>query len=128
MVEMAHSALATCGVIVRAGPVSEELVRRACRLAARSAATHVVTSDGQESAAATVEQARFLHGVMGGHLQVKAAGEFTELAQLVEAVEAGADRISTTFSPQLAAEFLAWQQQPAPKAAGSPADVGAAAR
>jgi deoxyribose-phosphate aldolase len=88
----------------------------------------VVTSDGSEQAGATVEQARFLHGVVGGHLQVKAAGEFTELSQLVEAVAAGAERISTTFSPQLAAEFLAWQQQPAPLAAGSPADVGAAAR
>jgi deoxyribose-phosphate aldolase len=128
VVEMAHSALATCGVIVRAGPVSDELLRRACRLAARSAAAYVVTSDGQEPAAATVERARFLHGVVGGHLQVKAAGEFTELSQLVEAVAAGADRISTAFSPQLAAEFLAWQQEPAPKTAGSPADVGAAAR
>lgn len=127
VVEMAHSALATCGVIVQAGPVSEELLRRACRLAARSAAAYVVTSDGHEPGAATVEQARFLHGVVGGHLQVKAAGEFTELSQLVEAVSAGADRISTAFSPHLAAELLAWQQ-PAPKAAGSPADVGAAAR
>ena len=128
VVEMAHSAMATCGVIVRAGPLSEELLSRACRLAARSAAAYVVTSDGSEQAGATVEQARFLHGVVGGHLEVKAAGEFTELSQLVEAVAAGAERISTTFSPQLAAEFLAWQQQPAPLTAGSPADVGAAAR
>jgi deoxyribose-phosphate aldolase len=128
VVEMAHSALATCGVIVRAGPVSEELLRRACRLAARSAAAYVVTSDGDETADATVERARFLHGVVGGHLQVKAAGDFTELSQLIDAVAAGADSISTAFSPQLAAEFQAWQQQPARKAAGSPADVGAAAR
>lgn len=128
VVEMANSALATCGVIVRAGPLSEELVRRACRLAARSAAAYVVTSDGQQTAAATIEQARLLHEVVGGHLQVKAAGEFTELSQLAEVVSAGADRISTTFSPELAAEFLAWQRQPAPKSAGSPADVGAAAR
>ncbi len=128
VVEMAHSAMATCGVIVRAGPVGDELVRRACRLAARSAAAYVVTSDGQQPAVATVEQTRFLHGVVGGHLQVKAAGEFTELAQLVEVVSAGADRISTTFSAQLAAEFAAWQPRPAPRTAGSPADVGAAAR
>ena len=126
VVEMAHSAMATCGVIVQAGPVDGELLRRACRLAARSAAAYVVTSDGRQPAAATVEQARFLHGVVGGHLQVKAAGEFTELSQLVDAVAAGADRISTSFSPQLVAEFLA--SQPAPKTAAPPADVGAAAR
>ena len=128
VVEMASSALATCGVIVGAGSVGEELVRRACRLAARSGAAYVVTSDGTASAAATVELTRFLHGVVGGHLQVKAAGELTELSQVVEAVSAGADRISTSFSPRLATEVLAWQQGPAPKATGSPADVGAAAR
>ena len=128
VVEMAHSALATCGVIVRAGSVSEEHLRRACRLAARSGAAYVVTSDGSDSAAGTVEVTRFLHGVVGGHLALKAAGELAELSQLVDLTAAGADRISTTFSPQLAAEYLAWQRQPASKSAGSPADVGAAAR
>lgn len=126
VVEMAHSAVATCGVIVRVGALSEELLRRACRLAARSGAAYVVTSDGEESPAATIELARFLHGVVGGHLQVKAAGEFTEPSELAEVVAAGADRVSTTFSPRLAAEFLALQRQPAPK--GPRADVGAAAR
>jgi deoxyribose-phosphate aldolase len=128
VVEMANSALATCGVIVGAGPVGEELVRRACRLAARSGAAYVVTSDGSATAADTVERAHFLHGVVGGHLQVKAAGELDDLSQVVEAFTAGADRISTSFSPQLAAEVLAWQRGPAPRATESPADVGAAAR
>jgi deoxyribose-phosphate aldolase len=128
VVEMAHSALATCGVIVRAGPLSEELLRRACRLAARSGAAYVVTSDGEDSASTTLEVSHLLHGVIGGHLQLKAAGVLSELGQLVELVTAGADRISTAFSPQLAGEFLAWQRQPAPKASATPADVGAAAR
>jgi deoxyribose-phosphate aldolase len=127
VVEMAHSALATCGVIVQAGPVSEELLRRACRLAARAGAAYVVTSSGDEPASSTVEQARFLHGIVGGHLQVKAAGTFTELSQIAEAAAAGADRISTSFSAQLAAEAHEWQHAastpPSPRA-----DVGAAAR
>lgn len=127
VVEMAHSALATCGVIVRAGPVSEELLRRACRLAARAGAAYVVTSSGDEPASSTVEQARFLHGIVGGHLQVKAAGAFTELSEIVEAAAAGAERISTFFSPQLAEVAQAWQQ-PASTLASPHADVGAAAR
>jgi deoxyribose-phosphate aldolase len=128
VVEMAHSALATCGVIVRAGPVSEELLRRACRLAARAGAAYVVTSSGDEAAASTVEQARFLHGIVGGHLQVKAAGAFTDLSEIVEAVAAGADRISTAFSRQLAEEAQAWQRQQTTTSASPRADVGAAAR
>jgi deoxyribose-phosphate aldolase len=127
VVEMAHSALANCGVVIQAGPTSEELLRRACRLAARAGAAYVVTSAGDEPAATTVEQVRFLHGIVAGHLQVKAAGIFTELSELVEAVAAGADRISTSFTPQLAEEARAWQQ-PASAAASARADVGAAAR
>lgn len=127
VVEMAHSALATCGVIVRAGPVSEELLRRACRLAARAGAAYVVTSSGDEPAPSTVEQARFLHGIVGGHLLVKAAGAFTELSEIVEAAAAGAERISTSFSPQLAKEAGAWEQ-PASTSTSPRADVGAAAR
>jgi deoxyribose-phosphate aldolase len=128
VVEMAHSALAACGVIVSAGDVGEELVQRACRLAARAGAASVVTSDGLASVDATVAETRFLHGVVGGHLQVKAAGIFSDVSQLAEAAAAGADVISTSFSPQLAAAALAWQREPAPKPAESPADVGAAAR
>lgn len=128
VVEMAHSALATCGVIVGAASIGEELVRRACRLAARSGAAYVVTSDGSDSADATVELARFLHGVVGGHLQVKAAGELGDLSQVVAAFTAGADRISTSFTQQLAADLVAWQRGPASKPSESPADVGAAAR
>ena len=127
VVEMAHSALATSGVIVD-GSLSEELLRRACRLAARSGAAYLVTSDGSASAAATVELARFLHEVVGGHLRVKAAGELTELSQIIDAVSAGSDLISTAFTPQLAAEIHAWEREPARKSTASPADVGAAAR
>jgi deoxyribose-phosphate aldolase len=128
VVEMAHSALATCGVIVRAGSVSEELLSRACRLAARSSAAYIVTSDGEDSAATTIEVAQFLHSVVGGHLQLKAAGVLTELSHLIDVASAGAERISTSFSPQLAGEFLAWQRQPATNPFAPPADVGAAAR
>jgi deoxyribose-phosphate aldolase len=113
VVEMAHSALATSGVIVPSRQLSEELLRRACRLAARSGASWVVTSDGEESAEATIEQAGFLSSLLGGHLEVTAAGTFTQLSQIAEAISAGADRVSTSFTPQLAADAAAWQREPA---------------
>jgi deoxyribose-phosphate aldolase len=128
VVEMAHSALAACGVILRTGPISEELLRRACRIAARAGVAYVVTSSGEESSASSVELARFLHGVIGGQLQLKVAGTFAELDEVVEAVAAGADRISTSFTPRLAAEVQDWLGQPAPAGVGSRADGGAARR
>ena len=54
VIDMAHSALASAGVIVEPEPLAEDLVRRACRLAERAGADYVVTSDGAGSAAATL--------------------------------------------------------------------------
>lgn len=108
VVEMARSALATSGVILQAGPLGEELIRRACRLAARAGADYVVTSGGDEPAPLTIERVRFLHTVAGGQLEIKAAGVFTDLAQIVDAAGAGASRISASFSAELAADSRAW--------------------
>lgn len=128
VVEMAHSALALSGVIVQAGPLSEELMRRASRLAARAGADYVVTSTGEDPAAVTIEQAKFLHRAVGEQLEVKAAGTFTDLAQVADAVAAGAGRISTSFSAELAARVTAWLREPRATAATPPrVDVAATA-
>jgi deoxyribose-phosphate aldolase len=126
VVEMAHSALAVAGVIMQAGTLDEEQIRRACRLAARAGVDSVVTSTGDEKAAATAQRASLLRRVVGDQLEVKAAGEFSDLSEIAAAVAAGADRISTSFSAELAAAAVAWLRQPAPTAAASLADIGAA--
>jgi deoxyribose-phosphate aldolase len=129
VVEMAHSALAASGVIVEAAPLNDELIRRACQLAARAGADYVVTSCGEDAAAATISRTRFLHATVGEQLEVKAAGVLTDLAQVVDAVEAGASRISTSFSADLAASVTAWMRDPASAGATAPlADIAAAAR
>jgi deoxyribose-phosphate aldolase len=128
VVEMAHSALATTGVIVQAGALNQELVRRACRLAARAGVDSVATSTGEEPAATTIEWASFLRRVVDEQLQVTAAGLFTDLDQVIDAVAAGADRISTSFSAELAGVAAAWLREPAPSTSKpSLADVAAAA-
>jgi deoxyribose-phosphate aldolase len=119
VVEMAHSAVAVAGVIVQAGNLDDELVRRACRLAARAGVDSVVTSGGDDPAAATERQAGLLRRCVGDEMEVAAAGELLDLSDITAAVTAGADRISTSFSPELAAAATAWLQP-------SLADLGAA--
>lgn len=102
VVDMAHSALAAAGVIVEAEPMSEELVRRACRLAERAGADHVVTSGGTASARATVARTHVLRDSVGPRIGVKAAGRFRNAEQIVEAAEAGATRISAQLTPSMA--------------------------
>ncbi|MDP9468862.1 MAG: deoxyribose-phosphate aldolase [Chloroflexota bacterium] len=127
VVEMAHSALALTGVIVQSGALDDELIRRACRLAARAGVDYVVTSIGGEPVAVAVQSTTFLRRVVGDQLEVKAAGDFTELAGVTAVVAAGADHISTSFSPELAGAASAWLQGRTPATAQpSLADVGAA--
>lgn len=126
VVEMAQSALALTGVIVQDGALDEELTRRACRLAARAGVDYVVTSCGDDPAAATAQRAGLLRRVVGDQLEVKAAGELVDLPAVIAAAEAGADRISTSFTGELAAAATAWLREPIPAVTPSLADLGAA--
>lgn len=102
VVDMAHSALATVGVIVEADPFSEELVRKACHLAERAGADYVVTSSGAASAQATVARTRVLRDSVGPRIGVKACGRFRTAEQLNDAVAAGAARVSVQLTQALA--------------------------
>jgi deoxyribose-phosphate aldolase len=115
VVDMAHSALASAGVIVGADPLSDELVRRACHLAERAGADYVVTGSGTASANATVARTRVLRDSVGPRIGVKANGRFRTIEQLTEAVAAGATRVSTQLTPSLARTVTA---EPAAAAAG----------
>ena len=102
VVDMAHSALAVAGVIVEAEPMREELVRRACHLAERAGADHVVTSAGAATVRATLARTRQLRDSVGPRIGVKASGRFRSAEQMVEAAEAGATRVSAQLTPAMA--------------------------
>lgn len=102
VVDMAHSALASAGVILEPAPLTDELVRRACRLAERAGADYVVTGPGTATARATVARTRLLRDSVGPRIGVKAAGRFKSPEELDEAVSAGATRVSTELTTGLA--------------------------
>jgi deoxyribose-phosphate aldolase len=102
VVDMAHSALASAGVIIEADPLSEELVRRACHLAERAGADTVVTGTGTGSARTAVARTMVLRDSVGPRIGVKACGRFRTADQLTDAVDAGASRVSTHLSATLA--------------------------
>jgi deoxyribose-phosphate aldolase len=102
VVDMAHSALASAGVIIGAAPMSADLVRRACHLAERSGADYVVTGSGTTTAASTVARTKTLRDSVGPRIGVKAAGRFRTVEQLTDAAAAGATRVSAQLSRALA--------------------------
>jgi deoxyribose-phosphate aldolase len=115
VVDMAHSALAAAGVILEASPQSDELMRRACRLAERSGADYVVTSTGNATVRGTIARTRLVRDSVGPRIGVKASGRFRSLDQLIEATGAGATRCSAPLTASLAR--LAAEASPQPAAA-----------
>lgn len=115
VVDMAHSALAAAGVIVESEPMSDELVRRACRLAERAGADHVVTSAGSATVRATLARTRVLRDSVGPRIGVKASGRFRSAEQIIEAAESGATRVSAALTPAMARHAAA---EPSRAAAG----------
>lgn len=106
VVDMAHSALAAAGAIVEAEPMSDDLVRRACRLAERAGADYVVTGTGATPARATIARTRLLRDSVGPRIGVKAAGRLRTPEQIGEAMGAGAIRASVHLTSALARQVV----------------------
>jgi len=107
VIEMAHAALAAAGVIIEAAPLSEELVRRACRIAERAGADYVVTSTGDASPQHAIARAALERDSLGPRISVVAAGRFESAAEIVDVLHADATRVSCALSPNLVADTLA---------------------
>jgi deoxyribose-phosphate aldolase len=101
VVDMAHSSLASAGVIIEAEALPDELVRKACRLAERAGADQVVTSTGGATARHAIGLTSVLRDSVGPRVQVKAAGRFKEADEVVAAMDAGAARVASGLTQDL---------------------------
>ena len=113
VVDMAHSALASAGVIMESARQPDDLVRRACRLAERAGADYVITGTGEAAVPATIGRTRLLRDSVGPRIGVKASGRFRRPEQLREAVAAGATRVSAHLTRALARAAGEAVEQPA---------------
>lgn len=112
VIDMAHSALASVGVIIEAQPMGDDHLRRACRLAERAGADHVVTSTGSATVKDTLARTRLLRDSVGPRIGVKASGRLRTVEQVTAAGAAGATRVSAQLSTALA-RYLGEATQPA---------------
>jgi deoxyribose-phosphate aldolase len=106
VIDMAHSALASAGVIVESDPLTDELLRRACRLAERAGADYVVTGTGDAAARTTLGRTRLLRDSVGPRVQVKAAGRLRTIEQVRAAASAGAARVATHLTEALVRQAI----------------------
>ncbi len=79
----------------------------ACRLAVEAGMDYVKTSTGFASAGATVEDVRLMKDTVAGRAKVKASGGIRDWKTTLAMLEAGADRIGTSASLAILAEWSA---------------------
>jgi deoxyribose-phosphate aldolase len=93
-------------VILETCYLSREEMRLGALLAREAGADFVKTSTGFGPAGATADDVRFLREVVGPGFGVKASGGIRTLAQVMEMVRAGANRIGTSAAYAILQEYL----------------------
>jgi deoxyribose-phosphate aldolase len=105
LTELAHRNGALLKLILENALLTQEEKILACALAAEAGVDFVKTSSGLADSGATANDVALMRGVVGLKIGVKAAGGIRTAAQLLEMVEAGANRIGTSASVQIVQEL-----------------------
>ncbi len=92
-------------VILETCYLTQQEKRTACQLVVEAGADYVKTSTGFGAAGATVEDVRLMKEAVAGHAQVKASGGIRDWKTTLAMLEAGADRIGTSASLAIVAEW-----------------------
>jgi deoxyribose-phosphate aldolase len=85
--------------------LSQEEKILACALAADAGVDFVKTSTGMSDSGATASDVALMRGVVGLNIGVKAAGGIRTVAQFMEMVDAGANRIGTSSGVEIVREL-----------------------
>lgn len=92
-------------VILETCYLSTDQIVRACAAASAAGAAFVKTSTGFGTAGATADHVRLMKKSVGAGVSVKASGGIRTLADTLDLLEAGADRIGASASVAIVKEF-----------------------
>jgi deoxyribose-phosphate aldolase len=92
-------------VILETCYLTRQEKRTACRLVVEAGADYVKTSTGFCAAGATAEDVRLMKEAVAGQAKVKASGGIRDWKTTLTMLEAGADRIGTSASLAIIAEW-----------------------
>lgn len=113
--DMAEVVTATAGaehkVILETCCLTREEKIMACRLAVEAGMDYVKTSTGFAAAGATVEDVKLMRDTVAGRVKVKASGGIRDWKTTQAMLEAGADRIGTSASLAIVAEWSATRRK-----------------
>ena len=93
-------------VIIETAYLSEEEIKEACKLCVDGGADFVKTSTGFAPSGAKVEHIKLMRSVLPALVGIKASGGIKNFDQVVELINAGADRIGTSNGVKIVSESL----------------------
>lgn len=99
--QLAHLRGKIVKLIIEAGLLSESDLKRACALAVKAEVDYVKTSTGFIGQGATVEMIETLRELLPKKIKIKASGGIKTKKQILQLIEAGADRIGTSSAMQI---------------------------
>lgn len=105
LVQLAHQHGAILKVILENALLTQEEKILGCALAVEAGVDFVKTSTGFAASGATAADVVLMRGVVGLKIGVKAAGGIRTAANLLDMVEAGANRIGASASVQIVQEL-----------------------
>jgi deoxyribose-phosphate aldolase len=103
---MVHEQEALLKVIIETAYLSDEEIVRAALVAKDAGADFVKTSTGFAGEGAKVEHIKLLRQSLPSHVGIKASGGIKSLAQALNMVNAGADRMGTSSGVAIVTEQL----------------------
>jgi deoxyribose-phosphate aldolase len=92
-------------VIIETGSLTSDEIIRVSQLAMKAGAEFIKTSSGYGPRGATVEDVRLIRQAVGPACRIKASGGIRDLASLTALIEAGAERVGTSFGPAIMEEY-----------------------
>jgi deoxyribose-phosphate aldolase len=103
--KLAHEQEAILKVIIETAYLTDEQIVKAATIAKDAGADYVKTSTGFAGAGAKVEHIKLLREILPSHVGIKASGGIKTLAQTLELINAGADRIGTSSGVAIISEL-----------------------
>ena len=103
--DVTHGRGALLKVIFETGYLDESHVRRLCELCGELCVDFVKTSTGFGPRGASVADVRLMRAASPDRIKIKASGGIRTLAQAVELIDAGADRLGTSSTERILTEL-----------------------
>ncbi len=91
-------------VILETCYLTEEEIRKACKIASKANADFVKTSTGFGTRGASMEDVRIMKSVLGDKMKIKASGGIRDAKTAKEYIDLGVDRIGTSSGIKIISE------------------------